>query len=488
MSDILVIDDDPIIFRLIAQTLQPSECQWAKSAASAFEIFKQNKPDVIILDMRLPDANGLDALSSFREADSSVPIIFVTGHGTAEATISAMKRGAYDFVQKPFRLDDLRRVVRRAIDSSRLMKQPVRLGADHASRDYQAMVGSTPAMSEVFKLIGMVAKTRSTVLIRGESGTGKELVASAIYQHSDRCQLPLHVVNCAAIPESLLESELFGHEKGSFTGATQRRIGKFEQAHGATLFLDEIGEAPLELQAKLLRLLENQTFQRVGGDVTIQTDVRLIAATNRKLEESIAKGEFREDLYYRLNVLQIHLPPLRERPEDIEILAQYFLDRLSMEMSIPTPILTDGAMAELREHNWPGNVRELAHCMERALISARGFPLQATNIRRALLSPLASSSKPSSTGDVEAQLRDAARRHLDAVQGGSDAGGFVDLAEKILVIEALERTGQNQTQAAKLLGITRQTMQSKIERFGIRRPAAIHPEPVAVAVAPADHH
>jgi transcriptional regulator with GAF, ATPase, and Fis domain len=331
-----------------------------------------------------------------------------------------------------------------------------------------AVIGRSPAMQEVYKAIGRVAPTEATVLIRGDSGTGKELIARAIYQHSRRSGKPLLVVNCAAIPETLLESELFGYERGAFTGAAGRHVGKFEQADGGTIFLDEIGDVSLSIQAKILRVIQEKTFERLGGTNTIRVDVRVLAATNRDLEKAIASGGFREDLYHRLNVVTIQLPPLRDRRDDIPALADYFLDRYARELKLDKPLLGPDARQRLQAHSWPGNVRELEHCMQRVLIFARGYTVRADDL---LLDDGGRSVASSpDTGDQQL-LEDLVCRYLETYRGSRAAEEFLERAERLMLIEALRRTGNNQTHAARLLGLTRPTFHAKLQKHRLHDPA-----------------
>ena len=321
-------------------------------------------------------------------------------------------------------------------------------------------------MQEVYKAIGRVAQTDATVLIRGESGTGKELVARAIYQHSLRNDAPLSIVNCVAIPEPLLESELFGYEKGAFTGASSRRIGKFEQAHGGTIFLDEIGDMPLGIQAKILRVLQEREFERLGGNQTIRVDVRVLTATNRDLEVGIAEGAFREDLFYRLNVVTVRVPPLRERREDIPALVDYFLKRTAGEMNVDRPLLSDDAVDLLQGHRWPGNVRELQHCIIRAMIQTKGHPIQAADLHLALELDSECGSDEEVNLDDE-RLLDIVQRWLSLHGGARACEMFLEKAERLLMAEALLRTKGSQTRAAELLGLTRPTLHAKMHKHGL---------------------
>src|SRR5271154_4494648 len=376
MAHLLLIDDDPtLIQEQVRQAFPPPEhrVEVAGTGAAGLGCVRTNAPDVILLDLRLPDQSGMDVFQQIRRIDARIPVIFITMAKGADAAIEAMKHGAYDYLFKPLDLHQLRRVVGEALEVARRMREPAVLAESAPDPDMDgAIVGSCPAMREVYKAIGRVAAQNVPVLITGESGTGKELVARAIYQHGPRAKAPFLALNCAAIPEQLLESELFGHEKGAFTGADRRRIGKFEQCHGGTLFLDEIGDMPLALQAKILRLLQEQSFERIGGNEMVQTDVRLIAATHRDLTAWSAEGKFRPDLYYRLGVFTIHLPPLRERGDDLPLLVRYYLRRFSRELGREISEVAPEALEQLRNNPWPGNIRELQSALKQALLQASG--------------------------------------------------------------------------------------------------------------------
>jgi len=333
-------------------------------------------------------------------------------------------------------------------------------------------------MVEVYKSIGRVAQTDVTVLIRGETGTGKELVARAIYQHSLRSHLPLFVMNCVAIPETLLESELFGYEKGAFTGAISRRIGKFEQGNGGTILLDEIGDIPLSIQAKILRVLEEKSFERIGSNDTIKVDIRVLAATNRNIEKAILEGKFREDLYHRLNVVSINLPPLRTRREDIPSLTDYFLERFAEQLKMNRPTLSKEAQELLSNYHWPGNVRELEHCLHRLMIFTHGYPIQLSDIQQALehqqesASPAAASKPfeiPESVNLIENKLKVIVHQYLENHSGKATWKNFLEINEKFLLIATLRLTKGNQTKAAQILGLTRPTFQAKMHKYGINR-------------------
>src|SRR5438874_4159223 len=379
MAHVLLIDDDPVVVPEQVRQAFPAPRHRVEVAGTGAEGLRQvgaGAPDVILLDLRLPDQSGLDVYQGIRRLDARIPVIFVTLAKGADAAIEAMKQGAYDYLFKPLDLHRLRLVVGEALEVGRRMRRPAVIAETAADPDAEgAIVGNCPAMLEVYKAIGRVAAQDVPVLITGESGTGKELVARAIYQHGSRAKAPFLALNCAAIPEQLLESELFGHERGAFTGADRRRIGKFEQVSGGTLFLDEIGDMPLALQAKILRLLQEQSFERVGGNETVRTDVRLIAATHRDLTAWSAEGRFRPDLYYRLGVFTIHLPPLRERGDDLPMLVQHYLKRISRELGREIREVAPDALERLRNHPWPGNIRELQSVLKQALLQASGTVL-----------------------------------------------------------------------------------------------------------------
>lgn len=374
MPPILVVDDEPADLRLIARSLEKAghEVVMAESAREGLRKLRSDQPHVAILDVMLPDQSGLDLLERVHDIDDRLPIVFVTSSGDSATAIKAMGKGALDYLVKPIDVLELRRVVDRAVEIRRLTEKPISLNADHGSADSEAIIGRCPAMQEVYKAIGIVAGQNVTVLVRGESGTGKELIARALYQYSDRVHGPFLAVNCAAIPETLLESELFGHERGAFTGAERKRIGKFEQCNGGTLFLDEIGDMSPVLQSKLLRVLQEKTFERVGGNETIKTSVRVITATNRNLERMVSEGQFRDDLYYRLNGFSIHLPPLRDRGDDLVLLANHFRRLANQELGKSVASIAPEAMQILRDYPWPGNIRELQNVVRQGLLKTTG--------------------------------------------------------------------------------------------------------------------
>src|SRR6201997_236184 len=380
MATLLLIDDDPDLIPDQVAHVFPAPAhrvEIAHTGSEGLERVADVRPDVILLDLRLPDQSGLDVLKQLRGIDARIPVVLVTVVRSAESAIEAMRQGAYDYLLKPLDLQRLDRVIGEALKVARLMREPAVIARTLPDEDQpgEAIVGSCPAMQEVYKAIGRVADQTFPVLITGESGTGKELVARAIYQHGPRAKGPFLALNCAAIPETLLESELFGHEQGAFTGAERRRIGRFDQANGGTLLLDEIGDMPLALQAKMLRLLQDQSCERVGGNETVRTDVRLIAATHHDLKADAAHGTFRPDLYYRPSVFPIHMPPLRERGDDLPLLVRHFLRRFSRELGREVQEVAPDALERLRGYSWPGNIRELQSVLKQALLRANGSVL-----------------------------------------------------------------------------------------------------------------
>ena len=376
MAVVLVIDDDPMVQHWFRREFEETDVSLvsARTSREGLERFQNQLPDAVMLDVVLPDMSGLETFQRIHELDPKLPVIFITAGGESETAIEAMKLGALDYLFKPLDRNKVRSLVARAIEIRRIMETPVQfdLAKPSESVSPDVLVGRCPAMQEVYKAIGRVAPQDVTVLIEGESGTGKELVARAVYQHSRRSQGPFLAINCAAIPESLLESELFGHEKGAFTGADHRRIGKFEQSSGGTLFLDEIGDMPPSTQSKILRVLQQQRFERLGGTETIETDVRIIAATNRNLGRLVEQGKFRSDLFYRLNVFTISLSPLRERLTDIPLLLQHYLGRFSRGLNKSVTAISPAALDMLVNYHWPGNIREFQSVIKQAILHATG--------------------------------------------------------------------------------------------------------------------
>ncbi len=422
----------------------------------------QDPFNLVITDLKLPGLNGLDLVRQLHAAKPRLPIILVTAFGTTGTAIEAMKLGAYDYLLKPFNIPGLIELVSKAADSNRRMSEPVGLGETNQSRD--ALVGRSESMQSIYKEIGRTASKPVSVLIRGETGTGKELIARAIYQHSDRANAPFIAINCAAIPETLLESELFGHERGAFTGADIRRIGRFEQADRGTIFLDEIGDMSPGTQVKLLRVLQEKTFQRLGGKETIPVDVRVIAATHRDLETAMRDKQFREDLYYRLNVVVIQLPALRHRREDIPDLIRYFLGKHGPDLGNDTPSIHPEAVEFLQSQTWPGNVRELENVLRKALLSAQGYTINLDHVRGSLSRTGAETFSPSQPfGDCIEELLAAARREEIA----DVHARVLEIAERELFARAIQHAKGNQARAARWLGISRITMKAKLTQFGL---------------------
>ncbi len=469
MSMILIIDDDQQLCLSFAKILNEDgyRTSLAFTGREGIEAVKNINPDLVILDIRLPDMHGLQVFTAIHEFLPKLPVIIITAHATTETTIGAIQQGAYDYIYKPFDVPEMLLLIEKALVAGRCMSSPVVVnpaGQDFADRE--ALVGSSTAMLEVYKAIGRVSPTDATVLIRGESGTGKELAARAIYNHSRRVDKPFVVVNCVAIPETLLESELFGYEKGTFTGAAHRRVGKIEQARGGTVFLDEIGDMPLSIQAKFLRLLQENSIERLGGKEPIDVDVRIIAATNRDLETAVAEGKFREDLYYRLRVVTVTMPPLRERKEDIDTLAQYLLARLSLELNIVNPGISAETIERIRHYNWPGNIRELGNILKKALIFNRGAPVAPEDLS-IIESALSEHSEVASL-EVEGSVRGWIRGLLKAENNQRIFDFCQDQVGEILVEEALLLSSGNRSKAAKLLGISRPTLHAKMDKYNLK--------------------
>ena len=473
MGAILVVDDDPQL-RQSFEKLLTQEGQTVLTAGSgeaALEIVRDRPLDLVIMDVRMPGMSGLETFQALRQLDQHLQVIIMTAYGTTETAIEATKLGAFDYVLKPFDIPDILQLIAQALEAGRLMRSRVEMDGLPEAAQGDALIGRSRPMQEVYKAIGRVAPTDATVLIRGESGTGKELVARAIYQHSLRASKPFLVINCVAIPETLLESELFGYEKGAFTGALHRRVGKIEQANGGTVFLDEIGDMPFSIQAKILRLLQERSIERLGGRDPIPVDVRILAATNRDLEAALTAGKIREDLYFRLKVVTLWLPPLRERAEDIPLLADYFLARFARDMGLANPGISPGAQAVLSACSWPGNVRELANAIQKALIFSRGYPIQAEDLTQVI------SGEAAPRPEEELAGQEAVRRWVrqTLLTGGSENlfDHLMDQFAAILISGALELTGGNRSRAAKILGISRPTLLARIDRYQLKMETTI---------------
>ncbi|MCF8142327.1 MAG: sigma-54 dependent transcriptional regulator [Deltaproteobacteria bacterium] len=468
MSTILIIDDDDQL-RISFERLLIEEGYAVRTAPSGemgLKIFGEHSLDLVILDMRLPGMNGLEVFQTIHAREPKLPVIIMTAYGTTDTAIEATKLGAFDYILKPFDIPEMLKVIRQALDAGRFMRSPVAMNAVPEATPREAIIGRSRPMQEVYKAIGRVSPTDATVLIRGESGTGKELAARAVYQHSLRAERPFLVINCVAIPENLLESELFGYEKGAFTGAVHRRVGKIEQAGNGTVFLDEIGDMPPGIQAKILRLLQERSIERLGGRETIPVDVRIIAATNRDLEAALEQGRFRGDLYYRLKVVTIHLPALRDRAEDIPSLVDYFLARFSHEIGMDNPGISKEALAILKGHPWPGNIRELSNTIHKALIFNRGAPVSPEDISQVFESrDTGQAVMPEE--DIE-RIRQWVGRMLASQKSDALFDSIMDTFTTIVLEEALNLTGGNRSRAARLLGLSRPTLHSKIEKYGIK--------------------
>jgi DNA-binding NtrC family response regulator len=469
MAHLLLIDDDPTLN--LNQVRQAFPVPWdrievADSGLTGLETIRVHRPDVILLALRPPDQSGLAVYRQIRRMGVRIPVIFIDMARTAHAAIEAMKQGAYDYLFNPLDPDHLRRVVGEALEVARWMQAPAIVAEALPDPDADGTIlGHSPAMREVYKAIGRVAAQDVPVLITGESGTGKELVARAIYQHGCRANSPFLALNCAAIPENLLESELFGHEKGAFTGAERRRIGKFEQCDGGTLLLDEIGDMPPAVQAKVLRLLQEQSFERIGGNETVRTDVRLIAATHRDLRSLSAEGRFRPDLYYRLGVFTIHLPPLRERSDDLPMLVRHYLRRYSRELGREVQEVAPEAMERLRRHAWPGNIRELQNVLKQALLRASGTVLLPAFLPKTL-GELREQSQSSSPPGEDLGLLDFIRGRL----GPEARDLYAETHRRVdrqLLTQVLDYAEGNQHRAARLLGIARQTLRLRLRELGL---------------------
>jgi DNA-binding NtrC family response regulator len=420
------------------------------------------------MDIKMPGRSGIEVLKEIKLVDPKSLVVLMTAYGTTETAIEAMKYGAFDYILKPFPIPQMKELVQKAMALRKLMKEEVSYAPEpDQQKEEEQIIGSSLKMQEIYKVIGQVAPSDVTVLLRGESGTGKELVARALYHYSLRSNQQFLPVNCAAIPDTLLESELFGHEKGAFTGAVSRRIGKLEQCHGGTIFLDEIGDMSLSTQAKLLRVLQERSFERLGGRETIRVDIRLIVATHKDLEEAMAKGEFRDDLYYRLNVVSIKIPPLRERKEDISALVSYFLRKFNRELKKKIAGITPEAMEKITSYGWPGNVRQLENVLKRAMLFCQGEWILDDQL-------LLEVEERRESGEVRDRrtfedLLDSLFEELTETPLAREGMEMVTAIEKGLIIRALQKTNGNQVQAASLLGINRSTLRGKMDRYHIKK-------------------
>jgi DNA-binding NtrC family response regulator len=455
VAKVLVVDDEESIiwiFRKLIESLGHA-CLAAPTAEKGIEIARAEQPELIFMDVNLPGMDGLTALEEVRRVAPRSKYVVITAHGTLDTAVRAMKLGAVEHLSKPVELDEARVLIQAALKGGGVNREVETL---RKAGGLSGIVGKSPGMQEVFKKVAAVAASDATVLLTGESGTGKELLARAVHYNSNRSSGPFEAINCASIPETLLESELFGHEKGAFTGAVRQKPGKFEVAGGGTVFLDEVGEITLAAQVKLLRFLEERKFERVGGTDSISVDVRIVSATNQNLEERVREGRFREDLYFRLNVVRIEIPPLRERRDDVPLLVAYFLD-----LARGAGVTTD-ALELMKNHSWPGNVRELRNAIERGVVLARGTPIRPEHLPDTVTSP-----RPIGESDLEARIRELVEKLVAQGQAGDLYRHVEARWEKALLRRVLEQTGSNQVKAAELLGINRMTLRKKMEQHGL---------------------
>lgn len=466
MPKLLIVDDEPNLLYSLEKVLRSPalEIITAETARDGIEQVRESKPDVVILDVRLPDMSGLDAFSKMSAIDPRLPVIMITAYSTMETAIEATKRGAYEYLLKPVAFDLLRGVVQRALESRLGEASPLSAESAGAEQSSGLLIGQSAAMQEVYKAIGRIAPQDVAVLVEGESGAGKELVAQVIYQYSRRNQGPLLSLDCAANPESLLEGELFGHDRAAGGGA-DRRIGKLQQVDGGTLFLDEVGDMPLSAQAKLLRFLQDGAFERAGSQKTIRANVRLIAATNQNLEELVAEGLFRRDLYYRLKAFAVRVPPLRERKDDVPLLVEHFIRQFNEELRKTVSGVSAEALNVLQRHSWPGNVRELQSAVKYALVHCAGDVITPDSLPESCRAP-AGASVAMGGGAGSLNIAQIARSLLDADEQDIYRRVHGDV-DRILLTEVLERVGGNQVIASQLLGIARSTLRSRISDLGL---------------------
>lgn len=465
---VLVVDSETDFLDWVKQQLKASGVRviTETNSATAFKVFCLEKPDLVISELHLRPTGGLELLAKIRAESSNAMVIIMSAFGTTQAVIESMKLGAFDFLRKEAAPFTMKVIVDSALKAAAELRAAAPTKPALTVEQYRDdIVGQSEAMQSVFKMVGRVAMSDAPVLVTGESGCGKELVARAIHNYSERHKKPLIAINCAAIPENLLESELFGHEKGSFTGAATQRIGRFEQCNGGTLFLDEIGEMPMPVQSKLLRVLQEGEFSRVGGNTTIRANVRIVAATNRNLEQAITAKEFREDLYYRLNVVGIHLPPLRARVEDIRLLAEYFLSRIAQQQHRPLLQLSEDAIRVMESYPWPGNVRELQNTLQRASVLATSDVLLPKDLPLGQVA--AAQDSPDAAAPVPAlTVEEASEGLFRALMREGGERELLPWIEEDFTRRAMEQTGGNQVKASKLLGITRATLRKRLERMG----------------------
>lgn len=448
MAHILIVDDDRNLCKVLKGLLEGVgfKALTAYDVDTAMTIVDKQELDLVITDLKMPGKSGMDLLALSQERKPSVPVILITAYGTIEAAVSSLKRGAYDFITKPFDENELLNVIKKALSESQKNKELISAYFEKESYFLPDIIGNTPAIQQVLKTVQKIASTDSTVLITGETGVGKELIAKAIHSSSHRRNDTFVKVNCTAIPETLLESELFGYERGAFTGAVTSKPGRFEIAHKGTVFLDEIGEIPLHLQSKLLNVLQDRAFERLGGVKTIKVDLRIIAATNIDLQDAVQSGKFRSDLFYRLNVVPIHIPPLRERKDDLIPLIDYFLKKFLRKYKKNLRDISSETVAALADYDWPGNIRELENVLERMVVMSETDTLGIDQVPSEIKGA-ATSIEPSTF-----------KEKMDSISR---------VSEKQMILNALQKTNQNRTKAARLLGISRRTLQNKIKELGL---------------------
>ncbi len=457
---ILIADDEPVTLEVVLERLQAEgyDIEVASCGKEAIAAAKNSSFKLVLTDLFMPDITGMEVLAHFVEHYPDTPVIVLTGFGTIETAVEAIKRGAYDYLSKPANLDEIVLTVKRALEHKDLKEQNVALRSQiQEQHRLEKLIGQSTPMQQLYGIIKRVARTDSTVLITGESGTGKELIANAIHFQSNRADMPFVPINCGAIPEELLESELFGHEKGAFTGAFKERRGRFELANKGTVFLDEIGEMSPKLQVKLLRFLQETKFQRVGGSRTVEVDVRILAATNKDLERAVAGNEFREDLFYRLNVIPIQVPPLRERAGDVSLLIRHFLNQHCLKKNIPHKRMSNAAVESLKQYDWPGNVRELENVIERLVILTDSEEIQLHDL-------------PKRMQTCEPVCAEPETAPIELGEDGINLKELLDNLENRLIVDALQRTGGVKNKAAKLLGLNRTTLIEKMKKKQIDFP------------------
>jgi len=481
-AKILVADDEQNLRRVLVAMLRRDGHDVIQAASGAEAIERLSEVDVVITDLRMPGATGMDVLRTAARTFPQVPVIMITAYGSVGQAVEAIKAGAFDYIEKPFEQDSIRTIVDKAIGQAAANRMAPRAtlyqAGDPGSAGRFGLVGHSPEITHIFDIIEKVADTPSTVLITGESGTGKELVAKALHEHSGRKGGPFIKINCAAIPKTLMESELFGYEKGAFTGATSSKPGRFELADGGTLFLDEIGEIPVEMQVKLLRAIQESEFERVGGLKTIKVDVRLVTATNRDLEQETQRGNFREDLFYRLNVVPLQIPPLRKRIGDIPFLVAHIIKKFNERLKKTISGVTEDALAALEAHSWPGNIRELENVLERTILFSKSDRIERSDLQLAGANDphhATSHSAATISGSIPAMTDVDDDDAVGSEHLGSPSGSLKDIVraetsrvERELIVKALDETGGNVTQAARLLKISRKSLQMKMKELGLR--------------------